>query len=75
MGDGRAGLHTECLLLRVRGHPDPVRHTVEEVRDDILPGRRYAHKLSIRAAGARCDPLGRRMVASDPIYTGPWRGK
>lgn len=75
MGDRYTGLHTERLLLRVRGYPDPVRHTVQEVRDDILSGRWYAHKLSIRAAGARCDPLGRRMVASDPIYTGPRRGK
>lgn len=75
MGDGHTRLHTECLLLRVRGHPDSLRHIVQALWDDILSGCWYAHKLSIRTAGARCDPLGRRMVASGPIYTGPRRGK
>lgn len=76
LGHQNAGLASEFLLLRLRDHPDPLRHFGQEVWLQVLPRCRDADKFSVRSVGPGLGPMGRLLLANTrEVYPGARRGK
>lgn len=75
MGQHEAGLLVELVFLRVRDHSDTVRYTRETVWIEILPRRRHADQLGVRAAGTVVGEKGILLANGGSIHSRPGRGK